>query len=297
MELRVSDEEKEAQSRLSGEGKMSAKTGKAGDDPWEYDEFKDLEDPGAFYSIHKPIQIDVPPDHEYSIFPRISKVFMYIAILLLIGVYVLMCAGKPVDIVFRIQKYKMFFAIGSGILFVDAVIVNWLYERKFSLLILAWLFPFAYPLERNHHVDDRAGLGGIFSFALIAAFLATGVNVYHTYVQYGEYCMEENETLRHGVADLMDQKAASGERQAAFFERNYNIEKIQINESGTVIQLDGYGKWYMSKMGYEPSADFDIPTTLVYRRQPAGGYQLTDIVLDGSSLSEADRSVYENKVK
>lgn len=298
MELKLSDEENVTGTKLTDADKVSQKSAfGTGDNPWDYDKFKDLEDPGAFYSIHKPLRIDVPPDHEYSILPKISKIFMYIAVFLLIGVYVLMCAGRHVDILFRIQEYKIFLAIGNGILFMDAVIVNLLYERKLSLLILAWLFPFAYPLERNHHVDDRSGIGGICSFALIAAFLATGVNVYHAYVQYGECCMSENETLRHGVEDIMEQETANGERQGAVLKRNYIIENVQTNESGTVIQLEGYGQWYMSKMGYETSAGLDIPTVLVYRQQLPGGYKLTEVALDGSILSGEDIAAYESRIK
>lgn len=304
MKLRLSDEENKAGIKLSNQEDGAAETNDmpqravagAEDNPWDYDKFKDLEDPGAFYSIHKPIRIDVPPDHEYSIFPNVSKIFMYIAVLLLIGVFVLMCAGKPVDILFRIQKYKVLFAIGNGILFLDALIVNFLYERKISLLILAWLFPFAYPLARNHHVDDRPGMGGICCFAIIAAFIATGANVYHTYAQYGEYCMNENEILRHGVAEIMAQESANGVSLGTVLKRNYKIENVQVNESGTVIQFEGYGKWYISKMGYEPTAGFDIPTVLVYKQQSAGGYKLTEAVLDGTSVSGEDIYTYENKI-
>ncbi len=305
MKLRLSGEENIEGMKLSNEVDEAADTNdlpqraysETKENPWDYDKFKDLEDPGAFYSIHKPVRIDVPPDHEYSIFPNISKIFMYIAVLLLIGVYVWMCVGKPVDILFRIQKYKVFFAIGNGILFLDALIVNVLYERKISLLFLAWLFPFVYPLARNHHVDDRPGMGGICCFAMLAACIATGVNVYHTYVQYGEYCMDENETLRHGVADLMDQKASDGERLGSVFKKNYRLEQVKTNESGTVIQLEGYGKWYIGKMGYEPAAGFDVPTVLLYNRQATGEYELSKAVLDGSSLSGGDISVYENKIR
>lgn len=297
MELRLSGEEnKTADTKPAGLKASSPNEKKMEDNPWDYDKFKDLEDPGAFDSIRKPIRIDVPPDHEYSVFPKVTKVLMYIAVILTVCLYALMCIGNPVDILFRIDKYKLFIGLCNGILFFDAIIVNLLYERKISLLIVAWLFPFAYPTIRNQHVDDQLGLGGICCFVIIAAFIATSTNVYRVYAEYGTICTDENETLRHGVAEIYATASGKSETVGTYLRRNYRVASAKTNEQGSVIQLDGYGNCYMGKSGYEPTVAMEVPTILTFQADSAGVYRLVKADLDGAVLTDSDLSKYQEYV-
>ena len=133
--------------------------------PWDFD---DIKEPVVIAS--RPVVTNnthMAAKSQNNMVLTVGMVLVYISFAIYIICMACVCIKEPSDMYVNLLKVQWVFSLCVLIWIVDAVLVNILYDRKISLILFAWLFPFLYPSKRNDHVNGHAGLGNLFCVVMV----------------------------------------------------------------------------------------------------------------------------------
>ena len=303
MELKLANEEKPDKQagglRLSGElEQQEMGRQKNQENPWD---FGRPEEPVVTRSISNTGVYDRSSYRStvsnIHIVVKLGRIAVYVCMLLMI-IAMIWCVTQPrIDIFFNFMKFAGFFTFCGVVFVVDAILVNVLYERKISLVLLAWLFYPVYPLKRDKHVNGASPWGGWVCIATLIVLVAWVVNYVAAFTNYGAAILNGDKAVRNAVAAFMDSPVPdSEENYSSRLGKNFVIQNVDVetegNQSVIIVQANGqYGKDTDSFIDYTSKT---VPTQLAFVKDSSGNYRLGAVILGETQLSNYHIEYYWN---
>lgn len=308
MELKLHEEEKQESAdglRLSGAEKPEHSDEGANDrNPWDFGG----QEPYQMTSISNTAVNSAgysssvqPQNTGNNIVLTIGKAALYALFILEIIVIVWCCQQSKVDLYINLQKWQWVGSICSIVCLIDAILVNVLYERKISLIVIALLLSFIYPWRRAKFTNGNGGVGALIVVGTLVASVALFASAYSAFTSYGNVIMEPDAEIRKSVAEVIDQPTEDGSTLGAKIGQNVTIQSADVRVQGnsTQVMIQGMGKHYVdtSNNALVEMNTKTIPTQLLFVKN--GGestYQLSGAALDDKALSSQYLEFYNNSV-
>lgn len=303
MEFKLSDEENKQESgsglKLSGTSGVETKKEDLGEsNPWDFDKTQEPVVISSVSTTKNAGSVYGKNTSGENIVLTIGKYAVYLSFILNFAVYAWICTQNHSEIFVNALKFQGLFSICSIIVILDAILVNILHERKISLIILAWILPFIYPMQRNKHVSGSGGMGTACCFASIIAAVGLFAFIMKSWSQYGNIItILDNETRAEAVA-VMDQTTSDGQRIGDKIVRKVSIEDALVQKQGntTVVALAGYGSVTIDGDVFMDTGNSNIETQMAFVKQNNGTYELRAVILNGAELSSYGAQSYWNSV-
>ncbi len=229
----------------------------------------------------------------------ISMVLVYIGMVAQLGSIAYVCTQETVDMVFNLLSYQGLYSAITVLILVDSILVNVLYKRKISLVLVAWLLPFLYPLKRSKHIGNNDLPGSILCACFVLAMLGTVLMAGKAVAEYGVAIQIEDETVRHEVAAAMDQ-TLEGQRIGARVQKTINMNAAEYVQKNGVdyIVMYGYGSVYVNvaENAFIDEVAHNTKTCLVFSKKGTNPYALTGVTLGDKVLSSGWVASYYQQV-
>ncbi len=266
--------------------------------PWDYDDV-----PVRETSIRSSFDNEVyiasvsRSKGDTNIIVVLGRILVYIAAILFIGAAIWCATQNKVDVTFNILKLKWAFTLSNVICFVDAILVNVLYERKITLIVLAWLLPFLYPFKRDQHVNDSGGIGALMSLGMTIALVCVCAVIFSSVTTYSGIAMIEDDYTRAIAAEVFDQGGTQGTSLGARISNNVAVSDVQVVTKGTktVVVFEGLGRHYIGEEGILiESGNMVYDTQLAFVKNASGQYVLSGVVLGNKQMNSQFVSDYSS---
>lgn len=302
MELRLANDEKKEEGgglKLAGmEPANSLNNPAKEDNPWDFDK-----PTGAVQSVSisesAPYQSDMSVHQGENTVVKVSGIIMYLAFIGKIVILALLCMGPKIDIYANIFRYTFILGICEYIPFVDAIIVNALYEKKISLYFFAWLLPFFYPGKRDRHVNG-GGIGTLLGIGSLIAVIAVFGNMISAMFTYGAKTMvEADKETRTEVAAMLDYPTANGNTLGETLRSSFMIAEATVEEQGgkKIIALLGNGSCMLNSDNTYTMTNKNTPTLLLYEKNTATNtYELKGVTTGNMQLNSPYIKWYQNEI-
>lgn len=266
------------------------------ENPWD---FEKAEKPIVTHSISSSAITDSRSHGSFvNDIPAIVKVggfVVYACILLMIGSMVWVALQPKIDIYITLTKFSPIISVCQVIIFIDAILVNVLYERKLSIILWAWLFCPVYPIKRDKHVNGGGSWGTLACGGMIIATVATVGNFTAAYMNYGQVIMNEDATVRNAIVEFMEQPVPnSGESFDSKLNKNFQIENMDYVTQGNknIIVVQAYGQYDFTSDGIIDYTSNTVPTQLGFVKDSSGKYTIGAMVVNDSTLSAGNVEYY-----
>lgn len=304
MELRFADDEKKENSesglKLSETNHQQMEKEDNGvPNPWD---FNVESEPVVISSISSTVQTDTvetKKDQEgRELVLKIGMIVVYVCFILNIASIAWICTQETSSLMENQLKFQGLYTATTIICIVDAILVNILYERKISLVFVAWFLGFLYPVIRNKHVNGRSGMGGWCCFGTLIAFLFLVAYIFKGFSMYGNILVITDEETRTQAVALMDQTMEDGRRLGDKIMKNVRVEEAVIQKEGryTCVGLLGEGRVKIDGDAFMDTGTVSVETQLAFVKEGNGEYQLQAVVLDGTEMTSYGAKSYWNSV-
>lgn len=308
MELKLHEEEKQESTgrlRLSGVEKPEHSDDEANDrNPWDFDG----QEPYQMTSISNMAVNSA--DYSSAIQSKntgnnivlaIGKTALYVLFILDIIVIVWCCQQSKVDLYTNLLKWQWVGSICSIVGLIDAILVNVLYERKISLIVIAFFLSFLYPWRRAKFTNGNGGIGALIAVGMVVASVTLFASTYSAFTSYGNVVMEPDAEIRKSVAEVIDQPTEDGSTLGTKIGQNVTIQSADVRVQGNTTQviIAGMGRHYVdtSNNALVEMNTKTIPTQLLFvKNGEQGTYQLSGAALDDKALSSQYLEFYNNSV-
>lgn len=230
-----------------------------------------------------------------DIFLRVGGVLVYMAVLAQILVLMWISTQGAASFITNMNNFSFVFSVGTGILVVDAILVNILFDKKTSLIPTAWLLSFLYPAMRRSFVKGSAGFATVVSVIYFLSICLFGAMVGREYMRYGGILLVEDTECRVAAVQVLDYQWENGETLGDVFMEHMQIENatMVVADKETQITIEGKGLLYPLENTMGRSLNKNIPTTITFVKVQSGtGYSVKSLVLNGEEMSESGIQLY-----
>ena len=233
-----------------------------------------------------------------DIIVKISKILMYVAVVVEIIFLAMVCMGNGNTILYRLTDYKYILYTVALVLFVDALLVNILFEFHLMLVLVAVVLPFFYPFLRSSIVDNKKGIGQITSLLYFLSICFTLGCLWTAHVNYGNLLTMEDRQLQEKLVNCMDMQIENGESLFEFLKKEMDDEEISFMNEGDIsyICVKGKGYVYLKDDGFVSRMKKDVPTTLTFQIMKGNSLKLYSVTLKEDELTESGMKNYWNWV-
>ncbi len=302
MELRLANDEKKEEGgglKLAGvESANSLNNPAKEENPWDFDK-----QAGAVQSMSisesAPYQSDMSVHQGESTVVKVSGIIMYLSFIGEIVIIALLCMGHKIDIYADMFRYKFILRFFQIIPFVDAIIVNALYEKKISLIFLAGFLTFLYPGKRDRHVNG-GGFGTLLGIASLIAVIAVLGNLISAMLTYGVKTVRiSDKETRTEVAAMLDYPTANGNTFGETLRSSFMIAEATVEEQGgkKIIALLGNGSCMLNSDNTYTMTNKNTPTLLLYEKDTATNtYELKGVTTGNMQLNSPYIKWYQNEI-
>lgn len=229
-----------------------------------------------------------------GILMTVGQIVVYLTAIAMIAMFVMLAKEGTANLYVNLLKWKYALIAGVSLFILDAVVVNILQVKNLSLVLIAGIFPFLYPMKRNKEVNGDSGFGLVCTIGYVIAFLVTFSVFVQGYVNYGNVIKIEEDTIRSAVVELLDQKW-DDERLGRKIMKNMSIKTVKVEQKGKgkVILLSGTGRVYLDGGSFLQQEEESIETSLEFKRSiDKEPYQLSKVTLKGEKLKQEDAQAY-----
>lgn len=296
------------------DNKASKKTGlkMAGDDVEELQKKKGLSDIDSWdfseednnqyvTSAKSKLQREAKESHEITpseVILKILHVLICVAVLVEIATLSFICMGESHLILYTLSDCKTVFMVVAALLVIDAILVNILFEKHFSLIVVAVVLPFLYPALRGSVVSNKNWFGTILSFIYFLGICFTFGCVWTAYVNYGNILSMEDRITQERIVTCMELQLDNGKSLKEFLKEEFNDEEItlQSDKQWNYVCIKGYGYVYLRDDGFVTRMKRDVPTTLIFQIENGKLLTLNSVTLREDELTETGMKNYWNWV-
>lgn len=303
MELRFADDEKKENSesglKLSETNHQQMEKEDNGiPNPWDFNVESEPVVISSISSTTETNTVGTKDQEGRELVLKIGMILVYVCFILNIASAAWICTQETSKLMENALKFQGLYTATTLICIVDAILVNILYERKISLIFLAWLLGFLYPVIRNKHVNGRSGMGGWCCFGTLIASLALVVYIFKGFSMYGNILVITDEETRTQAIALMDQTMEDGRRLGDKIMKNVHVEVAVIQKEGTYtcVGLLGEGRVKIDGDAFMDTGTASVETQLAFVKEGNGKYQLQAVVLDGTEMTSYGAKSYWNSV-
>lgn len=220
---------------------------------------------------------------------KVMGIVVYVAVILESAILCWTAYQGVGPLMTNLHKFSGLVSFLSLLIIIDAVLVNVLFEKKVSLIVLALTLPFLYPGLRTSHVKGSGGIGNMISllyFFCLCGFIAF---IGNSYLHYGAVLLIEDENSRSIAVNVLDQVTESGETLGDILSETIVIEQVGVQENAgnVVVGFSGQGMLSLDQDVFIKGMTKSVPTELVFVK-PSGGttYELRKAVLNDKELTE-----------
>lgn len=233
-----------------------------------------------------------------DIIVKISKILMYVAVVVEIIFLAMVCMGNGNTILYRLTDYKYILYTVALVLFVDALLVNILFEFHLVLVPVALVLPFFYPFLRSSIVDNKKGIGQITSLLYFLSICFTLGCLWTAHVNYGNLLTMEDRQLQEKLVNCMDMQMENGDSLFEFLKKEMDDEELSFMNEGDIsyICVKGNGYVYLKDDGFVTRMKKDVPTTLIFQIMNGNSLKLCSVTLKEDELTESGMKNYWNWV-
>ncbi len=203
---------------------------------------------------------------------KISGIILYIFYIVFIGCMIWLASQDPLLIQDNESIIKSISSIMVIYIIIDAFLVFFLYEKRVSLLVFAFLlYPF-YPIRRNKVIRGSSGTGALLTLGYFVAFIAVVVGIYNGYLNYGGI-INADSTTRQESKMLLDQTTRTGKTYSSAMKQYLEIKNAELQEHDgiTYLVIVGYGSISIDDSNTYVVGAKTVPTTLVFEKDTSSG--------------------------
>ncbi|MBQ9983937.1 MAG: hypothetical protein IJP29_05040 [Lachnospiraceae bacterium] len=283
--------------KLSGQANATKSVGDKNANPWDnpYDEYK-----GGPRSISKPIDhrtYKKKEEREQHPVLLISFILMTAVFVCEIAVLAWISAQNDVDVQYNLMKFVWVFGVVPIVVFLDAILVNALYKKKISLILLGWLLPFVYPLKRGNFTNGHSVTGHIVCWGSLVAYISVILMISEAVSNYGVIVQMSDAEIRHKAAAVLDQDIR-GIKASSRIMPNMNLETAICEQvdGEEVVYLIGKDSLYVEGYAFVDTGENNIDTVLGFAKNDAGQYELIFVSFAEQVLNKAFIQTYWDEV-
>lgn len=252
-------------------------------------------------SAKSKLQREAKENHEISPSAVVLKIFhvlAYFAIAAEIVTLSLICIQENNKILYNLTDCKTVFVVVALVLLTDSLLVNLLFEKHFTLVIVALILPFFYPALRGSVVSNKNSIGVAASFIYFLSICFTLGCVWTAYVNYGNVLTMEDRHMQEKVVTCMELQLDNGKSLKEFLKEEFDDEEItlQSDRQWNYVCVKGHGYVYYKDEGFVTRMKRDVPTTLIFRIEEGKLLQLSSVTLREDELTETGMKNYWNWV-
>lgn len=228
---------------------------------------------------------------------KLGRIIVYACMLFMIISMIWVGTQPKINSYSNFMKFSPFYSVCEGLLVMDAILVNVLYERKISLVVWAWLLGFAYPIRRDKHVNGGSMWGGLTCVGLLMATVAFMANFMVAFTDYGATIMNEDEAIRTAVVAFMEHTVSDGgENFGSKLKRNLQIQNVDVETQGnqSVVVVQGNGQYGANTDSFIDYTSKTVATQLAFVKDSSGNYKLGAVMLGNIQLSNQNVNYYWN---
>ena len=257
-------------------------------DPWYYGAVKETKSiSGGFeedISTYKAATIK-----KTSTVVVVSGIILYVLFAIYIAAMIWVYTTHPIDMYANILKVRSITSLVSLYIIVDAFLVFFLYEKRASLFVFAFILSPFYPIRRNKVINGSGGIGTLFSLVFVISLGALIVKMMGSIGQYGGIMTSLDDNLRTEVKTMLEEPLETGETYGQALSQYFTItDGVLTTEGGqSVLTLTGTGKISYRDDGVFQIEVSPIPTTMVFVKNSSGGtYKLQAAKLNDKPLTD-----------
>lgn len=304
MELKNSEDVKEENKKTNTTGlklagvdneEMLRKAKESQTEVWDFSQ--DME-PVKITSAKSALKREVEEAREVQgsdVILRVSGALVYIMVVVEVLLLIWISTQGAISFMTNMNNFSFVFTLCSAVLLVDAIIVNLCFERKWSLIFIAWLLPFLYPAVRRSFVKNEAGFAVIVSVLYFLSICCFGMMVGSEYMRYGGILLVEDAECRTVAIQLLDHPWEDGQTLGDVFMEHMLIEDARIVVSGKQkeIVIEGKGLLYPFENTFARGLNKNIPTSITFVQEESGtGYSIKRLILNEEEMSEKGIILY-----
>ncbi len=218
----------------------------------------------------------------------ISGIIVYCLYIALIGSIIWLTKQDVVMVYENIEKIKSIPSIMVLYTIIDAFLVYFLYEKRASLFVFAFLLSPFYPMRRNKVIHGSSGIGAFVTLGYFASFVAMFVFLYNGFSTYGNILKADN-NVKQESRMLLDQTTENGKTYSSVINNYLTIGNAELEEQGgkTYLAIAGAGSISLEDSSTYTVGAKNVPTTLVFIKDTASGqYKICAAVLGDKQLTE-----------
>ena len=226
---------------------------------------------------------------------RVSGVLVYCVILAQVIMLMWISTQGAASFLTMMNNFSFVFSAGTVVLIIDAIFVNVFFERKWSLVLVAWLLPFLYPAMRRSFVKNQAGFATAFSVVYFLSICLFAAMIGREYMRYGGILMVEDTECRMEAVQVLDFPWDNGETLGDVFVEFMQIETASIvtTDKEIAITIQGNGLLYPFENTFGRSLNKTIPTEITFVKSKLHtGYSVRKLVINGEEMSDMGISLY-----
>ena len=257
-------------------------------DPWDYGPIKETK------SISGGFEEDISTYNSTSIKKTspvvvVSGIILYVLFAIYVAALIWVYTTHPIDMYTNIFKVRPITSIVSLYIIIDAFLVFFLYEKRASLLVFAFILSPFYPIRRNKVINGSGGMGTLFSLVFVISLGALIAKMMGSIGQYGGIMTSLDDNLRTEVRTMLEEPLETGETCGQALSQYFAIsDGVLTTEGGqSVLTLTGAGKISYRDEGVFQIELNPIPTTMVFVKNSSGGtYKLQAAKLNDKTLTD-----------
>lgn len=225
---------------------------------------------------------------------KISQIIMYVLFIAVIA-SMAWISTQPLSLIYiNTQRIQGLLTLCWLVVIVDVILVNVLYDRKISLLLIVFFLAFLYPKKRNEHVNGSGGMGTVISLAYLIAMLVMFGCLYKGISFYGGILKADDATRVAAVA-VMDQMSENGQSVGDIITDNMYIAQAAVQEQGgkKIVVFSGEGQIYMQDGVFVQSTQKNIDTQIAFVKNiNSNEYEIAAVLLNGTALTQFGAASY-----
>lgn len=226
--------------------------------------------------------------HDLSSVVPISCIILYLLYVTTAGAIMWIAAQDSIMLIDNIRKFSPLFSLMNLYIIIDAFIVFFLYEKRASLLVFAFLLGNFYPIKRSQVIHGSGGNGTLICVFYLITVLGLGLTGFKASMTYGGLLVADSSVRQEAVA-MFEQIDSTGQTYGDILQNNLTIAKAgtETQNGNTYFVLTGYGDLSINDEGTFIVGMRTMQTILVFVKDSKNNsYSLVMATLNGKTLTD-----------
>ncbi len=227
----------------------------------------------------------------------VMMIIAYVAVVVKLACIGWVCSQNVVDIIYNVTPMQWIINGVAVVILIDAIVVNVIHKKSISLIIIALLLDFLYPLQRGKHTEVGEMIGGVLTVTLLIAYGAFILLAGKAINNYGNVIRIDDEQVRTQAAIVLDQEI-NGTRLGNRIMKAVEIEEANYGQQDgkESVVLRGNGSVTLRNGNFVMGSYYDTKTTLGFVKSSTGQYELASVTLGDQTLTDQYLSYYWEKI-